>query len=210
MRTDSTSTGRTARRTHGPAMAARATTALLALVVLVALAGCRSLPLPAEFDLLPGLGEAAAGTVEAGLIAGLTTNLGLHLPNPYGACLDLDPPPAGARVENAVLHYQVEVRYDGPEVHGEVRFQPFAAANGALWEEANAVGDGVVIDLTAGTTVASDAIRMTAKQLQALNDRRVCWGIELAGERLTPDANGVATIGYRVQQLRLRVAFSLF
>jgi hypothetical protein len=210
MGNDSTSRGRTPLRTDGPAVAIRATTALLALAVLVALAGCRSLPLPAEFDLLPGLGEAAAGTVEASLIAGLTTNLGLHLPNPYGACLDLEPPPAGARVENAVLHYQLEVSYDGPEVQGEVRFQPFAAANGALWEGANAVGEGVVVDLTAGTIVASDAIRLTPAQLQALNERRVCWGIELAGERLTPDANGVATIGYRVQQLRLRVAFSLF
>jgi hypothetical protein len=210
MRNDSNSTRLPRSSGARRAAPARATAALLAVIVMVALAGCRSLPLPAEFDLLPGLGEAAEGVVEADLIAGLTTNLGLHLPNPYGACLDLDPPPAGARVENAVLHYQVEVRYDGPEVQGEVRLQPFAAANGALWEAANAVGDGVVVDLTAGTTVASDAIRMTPHQLQALNDRRVCWGIELAGERLTPDANGVATIGYRVQQLRLRVAFSLF
>jgi hypothetical protein len=179
------------------------------LVALVLMAGCRTLPLASTIDLLPSLGDAAAGSVEAGLVAGLTTNLGLRLPSAFGSCLELDPLPPGVRVERAVLHYQVEVTYDGPEMRGEVRLQPFAAADGGLLDDASAVGAGIDVDLAAGQVVAVEDIPLTAAQLQAFDERRVCWGLSLTGDSLRPDADGVATIAYAVQELRLRVAFSL-
>src|SRR5690606_23955718 len=183
--------------------------------------------------------ESTAGTVTAPIVAGEAGAVDLRLPDEDGDCIDFADVAPGATVGAAQLHWVVDATYDGPDLTGKLQARAFAAGAGReVFHPARTAGPGATLnaDTTAPRpaatpgppppppptvgpvftlNLAKPATRLAGTadlnptQLAAINDREVCWGVEVWGEDLAAHEDGVAAIGYEVRELRLRVTFSV-
>lgn len=182
----------------------------IGVLVGLLLAGCSQLPLPAEVDLKARLGSSSSGTVEEEIRAGEAGDLDLRHPTADGECVDFEDVDLPVTLESARLNYNASVGYDGPELSGELRAQLYAAPVGEdLWQERNRIGPDVRVDLDQPETRLAGNVRLSDAQVEAVNDREVCWGLWVRGEDVTAQDDGTATIEYDIQQLILDIRFSV-
>jgi hypothetical protein len=184
---------------------------ILPLAALLVLAACRMLPLPYEFDLRAQFAEDAIGEVETPIVAGFSQSFTLDLPAEGERCHELDHGQSGVTIVYGQLRYQLDASYRGPELSGVVEIQPFlAASEGALWQDASALGEPLTVDVGASAATVSERLPLNRAQIDALNDGHACLGLRLSGADLSAEEDGDAVIAYEVRQLVLRVGFALF
>lgn len=185
-------------------------TLLASLAVAAILASCSSLPLPATIDLKAKLGEAASGSVSERITAGDAGDIAFKHPSDEGACLDLSDVDIPVKVESARLHYDVELRYRGPDLTGRVAGQLYASAEASdLWRAPNKVGPRVTLNLDKARTRLAGSAVLHPEQLDAINDRWLCWGVQVSGKDVSATETGEATITYVIHDLRLSIRFSV-
>jgi hypothetical protein len=178
---------------------------------LVVLAGCRSLPVPIQFDLLAELGDAATGVVEESVLRGSASSLTLDLPEHDDNCIDVDTDRLPVTAVQGRLTYEVAVTAEGPQLSGTVRVEPYVAANRSdLWRPESALGSPIVVDVSSSAFVLADDVHLTAAQLAGLNGGRLCWGLRLRGTDLAALDDGTLRVGYEVRTLLLRVGVAVF
>lgn len=174
------------------------------------LAGCSQLPLPAQVDLKARLGSTSSGEVEEEIEAGNVGELDFEHPTENGECVDFEDVDLPVTLESARLNYNAEVRYDGPELSGELRAQLYAAPSADdLWDERNRIGPSFRLDLDEPSTRLAGSARLTDAQVDAVNAKEVCWGLWVRGDSVSAEESGKATIEYDIQQLMLDIRFSV-
>lgn len=184
------------------------TRALGALSILL-LASCSQFPLPAEIDLRAHLSD-AAGTVQEPIGEGEAGSLDVRHPHEDGECLDFSEEEIRATVEKARLHYDVSVDYEGPELGGRLQARLHAARErDDVWLPENRVGPTITVDLDDPHTELAGTAVLNESQLQAINDRQLCWGVHVTGEDIAADGTGTGTFSYRIDELRLAILFSV-
>jgi hypothetical protein len=180
-------------------------------VLLVGLVGCRALPLPIEIDLLAELADAGSGVVEEPVRHGVTPELVMDLPDHDDNCLDVPEDQLPVTVVHAQLTYAVDLRYEGPDLSGSVEIQPhLASSRTRLWTEASALGDGVTVDLASTRVAVEGVARLTPDQVMALNQGRLCWGLQLRATDLAAAADGTIRASYDVRTLVVRAGVAVF
>lgn len=185
-------------------------TALVAGTAILFLAACSALPIPHEVDLRAQLSE-TSGTVTAEVKVGAVEELDLRVPTDEGECFDFADVAPGLTVHSARLQWIVDVAYDGPDLTGKLQARAFAAKAGdEVFLSRNRLGPVLTTDLGGEPTRLAGAAVLDPSQLEALNDREVCWGVEVTGEDVAAPEDGTATIDYSIERLRLRITFSVF
>ncbi len=187
------------------------TTPLAAAVAVVVLAACAAAPITHTVDLKAQMAEeSTAGTVTAPIVAGEAGAVDLRLPDEDGDCIDFADVAPGATVRAAQLHWVVDATYDGPDLTGKLQARAFAAGAGdEVFHPSHTVGPVFTLNLDKTATRLAGTADLNPTQLAAINDREVCWGVEVWGEDLAAHEDGIAAIGYEVHELRLRVTFSV-
>jgi hypothetical protein len=180
-------------------------------VLLVGLVGCRALPLPIEIDLLAELADARSGVVEESVRSGVHAQLLMDLPEHDDNCLDVGQDQLPVSVVHAQVTYAVDLRYEGPVLSGAVEVQPYlASSRAALWTEESALGDGLTVDLASTSVELAGVARLTADQVAALNEGRLCWGLRLHGTDVAAAADGRLRASYDVRTLVVRAGVAVF
>lgn len=193
---------------RGTIMRRRFTSATLLLALFVA--ACSALPLPADLDLKARLGSEAEGSFEQEITAGETGGVDLRHPSDTGECINFSDVEYPVTVEHAQLHYNVDVTYAGPELSGKLQAQLYAAPiRNKLWLESNKVGPTITLNLNKTATRLAGTAVLNPEQLQAINNREICWGLHVTGKEARAEESGTATFTYTVNQLRLNVGFSV-
>lgn len=173
------------------------------------LAACSSLPLPAEVDLRSRLGAQSDGSFQEEIAAGEFDDSRKY-PGATGECVDFSDEDIPVTIESAQLHYNIDVSYDGPELSGSLKAQLYLARSSTdLWRPDNKIGPTVTLNLDKTSTRLAGTAVLNPDQLEAVNDRRACWGIELIGRDAVAEESGTADFSYRVNDLRLRIRFSV-
>jgi hypothetical protein len=182
---------------------------LAALLLTLFLAACSSLPLPAEVDLRSRLGAQSEGEFEEEIVAGeLDTTR--RLPDDGGECVDFSDADIAVTVESAQVHYNLDVTYDGPELSGRVQAQLYLAGTGdPLWESSNRIGPTVTLNLDKTATRLAGTAVLGPNQLEAINESQACWGVQVTGHDAVVQESGTARFSYVVNDLRLRITFSV-
>ncbi len=183
--------------------------ALAAGLAVLGLAACSALPLVHEEDLKAQLSD-TSGEITADVVAGQVEELDLFLPTEGGECFTFEDAAPGATIHSAQLQWVVDVHYDGPELSGKVQARAYAAGEGEdVFDPSHTLGPVITVDLSRTSKRLAGAANLNPSQLEAINDRAICWGAHLQGEDVTAHETGTATIGYDVVKLRLRVTFSV-
>jgi hypothetical protein len=183
--------------------------AAVGLLMALLLAACSSLPLPAEVDLRSRLGAQSEGEFEEEIVAG-ELDATRRLPDDGGECVDFSDADIAVTVESAQLHYNVDVTYDGPELSGRLQAQLYLAGSGdPLWESSNKIGPTVTLNLDKTATRLAGTAVLDPNQLDAINDRQACWGVQVTGQDAVAQESGTARFSYVVNDLRLRITFSV-
>jgi hypothetical protein len=191
------------------AWVSRLATVLAAIGLAVAAAGCRSLPIPIEIDLLAHLGGERSGIVEESVRSGIVPELVLDLPQEADACIDVDEQPVV--LVHARLQYALDVRYEGPALAGIVEVQPYLAPSAATrWNDESALGDPITVDLASARAALAGTVELTPAQVAGLNQGRVCWGLRLRGSGVEAAADGTLRAAYDVRTLRARAGVAVF
>lgn len=182
---------------------------LAGIVAVLALAACSSIPLPAEVDIGSRLGTESAGNFQEQVAAGELDGA-RRLPDESGECVSFSDVQPSVTVESARIHYNVDVSYDGPELSGDLQAQLYAAGSSQeVWRPENKVGPRVNLDLDRTETRLAGTAVLSPAQLDAVNARRVCWGVEVVGRDAVAEEAGTANFGYRINDLRLSIRFSV-
>lgn len=183
---------------------------MMATAAVLLLAACSSLPLPAEVDLRQHMGDATDGSVEVPIGAGPETDIDTTLPEEVGECFDLTGESYPVTVESAQLHWNVDVAYHGPELSGRVQARLYVAgSDDDLFHASNTLGPTVTVNLDRTTTRFAGTATLGPSQLEAIDDREVCWGVRVTGDDVGAEESGTATIDYDVRDLRLKIRFSV-
>ena len=186
------------------------TKVLVTVITTAALAACSSLPLPADVDLRARMDGGETGSAHVPITAGEAQEVDLRLPEDEGACFDIADEGFGVTIESAQLHWIVDARYEGPDLSGMLQARVFVAgADDELFHPSNTLGPTFTLKLDRTTTRLAGSGVLSPTQLVAVNDRYVCWGVEVGGRDVAAAEDGTATIHYDVESLRLRVRFSV-
>jgi hypothetical protein len=182
----------------------------MAAGAILALAGCRAVPIPVTVDLLEHLGGAASGTIEEPLSAGAVSGLRIDLPERGDPCVDVSDAVGRIIVSHATLTFALVARYDGPPISGELTLQPYlAGAASALFTPGARAGEPLTVELGAPELRAGGTVRLSGAQLRALNDAFVCWSLRIDVDAAAAE-DGLARIDYELTELRLRAGVALF
>lgn len=186
----------------------RATAAVTAILVLTA---CATLPLPLDVDLRAQIPESVVeGTLTEPVREGEAETIDLRLPTEVGECLDFSDVAPGATVRSAKLQWIVDASYDGPDLTGKVQARAFAAGAGdEVFHPSNQLGPTFTLKLDRTNTRLAGAAVLNPTQLQAVNDREVCWGVEVTGRDLSAAQDGTARVDYEIKRLVLQIRFSV-
>lgn len=186
--------------------------AIAAVTIVLLLSACASVPLPLDVDLKAKMpADSAEGTVTERVRAGETAVVDLRLPSQQGECVDFaDVAPESVTVRSAQLQWVVDATYDGPDLSGMVQARAFVAGEGdEVFDPAHTLGPVFTLNLDKTSTRLAGAAVLNPTQLEAVNDRKVCWGVEVTGRDLAAAEDGTATVRYSVEKLRLRITFSV-
>lgn len=180
------------------------------MALMLVLAACSWLPLPATIDLKARLGSQASGTVHEEIGQGEAGSVNFNHPTDEGECIDLSDADIPVTVESARLHYNAELNYDGPELSGRLTAQLYASPSADdLWLAKNRVGPAVNLNLgNTETKLVGNAV-LNTDQVSAINERWLCWGLKVNGKDVTAPESGEARIDYTVNDLRLSIRFSV-
>ena len=182
----------------------------ITVVATAALAACSSVPLPANVDLRARMDGGETGSAGVPITAGETQEVDLRFPEDEGACFDISDEGFAVTIESAQLHWIVDARYEGPDLSGMLQARVFVAgADDELFHASNTLGPTFTLELDRTTTRLAGSGVLSPAQLGAVNDRYVCWGVEVEGRDVAAAEDGTATIHYDVESLRLRVRFSV-
>jgi hypothetical protein len=180
-------------------------------VLLVGLVGCRALPLPVEIDLLAELADASSGVVEETVRSGVTPHLVMDLPDHDDNCLEVPEDRLPVSIVHAHVAYAIDLRYEGPDLSGVVEIQPYLApSRTTLWTEASVLGDRMTVDLASARASVAGVAKLTANQVTALNQGRLCWGLRLRATELAAAADGTIRASYDVRTLAVRAGVAVF
>jgi hypothetical protein len=184
---------------------------LAAVALLVGLVGCRALPLPIEIDLLAELADARSGVVEETVQTGVNAQLLMDLPEHDDNCIDIDEDVLPVSIVYAQVTYDVDLRYQGPNLRGRVEVQPYLASSPSkLFEASSAFGDPIAANLAAAHVRLKGVARLTAEQVAALNEGHLCWGLRLRGTNVAATADGTIRATYDVRTLTVRAGVAIF
>lgn len=178
---------------------------------MVVLSACASVPIHQEIDLKASMDASVTeGSASAEVKAGEVEELDLRLPTDAGACIDFAGTAPGATLQSAQLQWIVDASYDGPDLTGKLQARAYVAGvNDDVFHPSHTLGPVFTINLDKTTTRLAGAAVLNPTQLEAVNDREVCWGVEVTGEDVAALEDGTATIDYSIKQLRLKVTFSV-
>lgn len=183
--------------------------ALTAGAVALGLSACSFAPLPHTVDLRAQLDD-PAGEVTVDIGAGAVEDLDLLVPTDTGECFVFDDVAPGLRVHSAQLQWIVDVSYGGPSLTGKVQARAYAAGVGEdVFDPSHTVGPAVTVDLSKTEKRLAGAADLSPEQLEAINERALCWGAHLRGQDVSAAEDGTATVRYEVERLRLRITFSV-
>jgi hypothetical protein len=183
---------------------------LLVAGAILVLAGCRALPVPVVLDLREQVGDAATGTVEQLVVAGLASDLRFDLPERGDTCLDVGDALGGIIVAQGVVTFELVAATSGPPLRGTLHVQPYlAGSEGELFTPAARAGERLRVVLGGAETSVRGDFRLTSEQLRALNAGRLCWSVRIEGD-VVAEATGVVGIDYELREFRLRAGVALF
>ena len=186
-------------------------TLVVAGLLVMVLTACSALPLPARIDLRAQLGSEASGSFQEEITEGRADDISMRHPEGDGQCVSFDDVDIPVTVERARLHYNVRVGYDGPELTGRFRAQLYASDElGDLWSPENRVGPGLDVKLDRDDVRLAGTAVLNRDQIDGINARELCWGVEIEGRDVSARSSGTATFTYDVQQLMLNIRFSVF
>lgn len=186
--------------------------AIAAVTTLLVLSACSSLPLPMDVDLKSKLAEEShEGTITEPVREGETEELDVRLPDEGGACFEFaDAAPEHVTVRSAQLQWIVDVKYDGPDLTGKLQARAFVTGEGdEVFHSSNTLGPVLTVNLDKTSTRLAGASVLNPTQLEAVNDRRICWGVEATGSDLAALEDGTASVHYSIKKLNLRITFSV-
>jgi len=186
------------------------TRAIAAAAAVLILAACASLPLPMNVDLLAKMSD-TEGTVSEPIKAGQVEELDLHVPTEEGQCLDFADVSPGVTVQSAQLQWIVDAKYDGPDLTGKLQARAYVAGAGdQVFLPSHTLGPVFTVNLDRTNKRLAGAAVLNPTQLQAVNDREVCWGVVVTGDDVAALEDGTATVEYSVKKLMLHIKFSVF
>lgn len=187
------------------------TRAIAAVPAILVLGACASFPLPMDVDLQAKMPETATtGTVTEPVKAGEVEVLELRVPTEEGQCLDFADVSPGVTVQSAKLQWIVDATYDGPDITGKLQARAYAAGAGdEVFLPSHTLGPVFTINLDKTSTRLAGAAVLNPTQLQAVNDREVCWGVEVTGDEVAALEDGTATVDYAIKKLMLHITFSV-
>ncbi len=161
-------------------------------------------------DLLPYLGEfGEGGFTLPGLglpLPGVTVPVPRFvLPSAAGYAVDFSDQALPARFEEVTIDYRLGLMHNGA-LDGQLELQVYLAPLGtdSTDQEAYALGEPLVYDLSEATTVLSASILLNPAQLQAINERRLRLALALQGSVSFSVAQDI-TLTYRFEALELTV-----
>lgn len=173
-----------------------------------------------EVELAGQLDQDQSGTIRQEIKAGTSEEVDLRLPSEEGRCTDFSEVELPSEVEGALdgsgslervhVNYDVQVDYvDGPALSGWMQARLYGTSEeaGDLWHERNRVGTPVTVNLDRGEARLTGAAVLNDEQLQALNDRNVCWGLAVRGRDVTAEEDGLAVFDYSVNRLKLTIEY---
>jgi hypothetical protein len=183
---------------------------LIALAAASALVACSAVPIPVDVDLHDRMGDDTSGSVQAPITAGETQDIDLRLPADGGQCVDFSDEGFDVTIESAQLHWIVDAEYDGPELTGKLQARLYVAgADDELFASQHTLGPTFTLNLDRTTKRLAGTANLHPTQLRAIEDRIVCWGMEVTGKDVSAAEDGTATVRFDVKSLRLRVGFSV-
>ena len=184
---------------------------MAAATAVLVLSACASLPLPYDVDLQAKMSDSATqGTVTEPIKAGEVEVLDLRVPSDEGQCLDFADVAPGATAQSAKLQWIVDAKYDGPDLTGKLQARAFVAGrDDVVFSPSHTLGPVFTLNLDKTSTRLAGAAVLNPTQLQAVNDREVCWGVEVTGEDVAALEDGTATIDYAIKKLMLHITFSV-
>ena len=181
----------------------------LAGLLLLGLSACSWLPVPYSVDLRDRLGPDASGSAQHVIGAGEAGNVDFRHPD-GGECIDFGDTDIPATVESARLHYAATLEYSGPPLTGRVSVQlHLSRQENRLWLASNKVGPQVTVNLDRATTRLAGTAVLNREQVEGINDRYLCWGIDVSGSNVSATESGTATLEYTIEQLKLDTRVSL-
>src|SRR5690554_1652434 len=184
---------------------------IVAATAILLLAACSGLPLPMDVDLKAKVpADSSEGTVSEPIEKGEAETLDLLLPTEAGECVDFSEVAPGVTVQSAKLQWIVDATYDGPALTGKVQARAYATGAGdEVFHSSNTLGPTFTLKLDRTSTRLAGAAVLNPEQLQAVNDREVCWGVEVTGRDLAALEDGTAHVHYEVKKLMLSIRFSV-
>jgi len=188
------------------------TRAIAAVSTIVLLSACASLPLPYDVDLGDKLPQTSTdGVVSEPVQEGEVEELHLRFPSEAGECFAFHDVAPGVTVRSAKLKWIVDVTYDGPELTGKLQGRAYATGVGdEVFDPSNTLGPLVTVKLDRTSTRFEGMAELNPEQLQAVNEREVCWGAAVEGEDVAALEDGTITVDYSVKKLMLHITFSVF
>ncbi len=102
----------------------------------------------------------------------------------------------------------VDLKAKIPEASEGTVSEPVQAGDD-VFQPSHTLGPVFTVDLDRTTTRLAGAAVLNPTQLEAVNDRLVCWGVEVTGEGVAALEDGTITVGYSVKKLMLRITFSV-
>jgi len=184
---------------------------LVVFAAVLMLPACSNLPFPMDVDLKAKIPEAdTEGTVSEPIKEGEAETLDLHLPTEVGECIDFSEVEPGVTVQSAKLQWIVDATYDGPALTGKVQARAYATGVGdEVFHGSNTLGPTFTLKLDRTSTRLAGAAVLNPEQLQAVNDREVCWGVHVTGRDLAAMEDGTANVHFEVKKLMLSIRFSV-
>jgi hypothetical protein len=175
----------------------------------VVLAACASHPITADVDVRAQMPE-TSGTTEFELEVGEEQDVDVLLPTSTGECVDLSAAGIDVTVHRAQLHWNVDVTYDGPPMTGMLQARLYVAgAQDDLFAAQHSLGPVVTVKLDRTTTRFAGTAVLSPAQLRAVNDGVICWGVDVRGRDVSVEEGGTATIEYEINDLWMRLDFSV-
>lgn len=186
--------------------------AVLGVLLALLLTGCRSVPISTDFDLLERTSLEPDGSVQVTIEEGDVEPFEQRRPNDgKGDCVPLGGEGWRPKVHEAFLKYDVAVRYEGPELEGHVAGQAHVAASkDELWETASRLGPKLEADLSRTSKRFTGTMELGPRQVEALRERRACWGAVVEGSGIRANGSGEARLTYDVERLVLTARFGVF
>lgn len=161
-------------------------------------------------DLKARLGSRTSGTVQQEINAGEVTDVDFRHPEPNGECIAFEDADIPVTVRSARLNYNANADYQGPALTGTVRAQLYVSKNEAsLWNAGNKVGPEVTVNLSNPDTRLAGTAVLNRDQVDGINSKFLCYGLEVTGSKISASQSGEATIEYTIDQLRLDIRFSV-